>query len=246
MRPSNRERVALQSRAAGGYSDPVEKVNVRCYFATRPKLRDNTSHFPAWGFCQSIIVVLRASRHTYNDLQNAQQTMQDLIPLLQTLLWICFALVLILVFRPEIKLIREILAKRLKEGGVVEFGPFRMGELKAELNSVREDLQRVNDNVAKLFLTTMAPLMYVNLRKLASGNFGPYEMSKGLEGELYHLRDVGYITVESIKAIPKSGENLSDYVQVTETGKLFVELRGSVNLSKDERPKLSNSIKVEK
>jgi hypothetical protein len=172
--------------------------------------------------------------------------MKDLIPLLQTLLWICFAFVLILVFRPEIKLIREILAERLKRGGAVEFGPLRLGELKAELNSVREDLERVNDRVAKLFLTTMAPLMYVNLSKLASGNFGPYEMSKGLERELYHLRDIGYVTIESIKAIPESGENLSDYVQVTETGILFVELRGSVNLSKHERFKVSNSSKVER
>jgi hypothetical protein len=71
--------------------------------------------------------------------------------------------------------------------------------------------------------------MYVNLKKLASGNFGQYEISKGLERELYHLRDIGYIKVTSIKAIPKSGENLSDHIEVTETGKMFVELRESVH-----------------
>jgi hypothetical protein len=42
--------------------------------------------------------------------------------------------------------------------------------------------------------------MYVNLRKLASGAFGPYEMSAGLERELYH-------------------------VSITEAGRQFVALR---------------------
>ena len=162
--------------------------------------------------------------------------MKDFIPLFQTLLWICFALFLILIFRPEINLFRKILAERLKTGSSVELGPIKLGELKAELNSMREELELLNDRVAKLFLTTMAPLMYVNLRKLASGNFGAYEMSKGLEQELYHLRDIGYVEVESIKAVPKSGDNLSDYVRITETGKMFVELRASVNLSRDAPP----------
>ncbi len=155
--------------------------------------------------------------------------MKDFVPLFQTLLWIGFALILILIFRPEIGLLRKVLASRLEGGSEVELGPIKIGKLEAQLSSVRKELSEVNEKITKLFLTTMAPLMYVNLKKLASGNFGSYEISKGLERELYHLRDIGYIKVSSIKAIPESGENLSHYVEVTGTGKMFVELRESVN-----------------
>ena len=155
--------------------------------------------------------------------------MKDFVPLVQTLLWIGFALILILIFRPEISLLRKVLASRLEGGSEVELGPIKIGKLEAQLSSVRKELSEVNEKIAKLFLTTMSPLMYVNLKKLASGNFGPYEISKGLERELYHLRDIGYISVTSIKSIPKSGESLSDHVEVTETGKMFVELREAVN-----------------
>ena len=154
--------------------------------------------------------------------------MTEFVPLFQTLLWILFALILILIFRPEIKLLRDVLEQRLRKGSSVEIGPIKIGELRAELDFVREGLNEVNEKVASLFLTTMAPPMYVNLKKLASGEFGPYEVSKGLERELYHLRDIGYIEVASIRAIPKSGTNLSDHVKVTGTGRMFVELRESL------------------
>jgi hypothetical protein len=77
--------------------------------------------------------------------------------------------------------------------------------------------------------------MYSNLKKLSSGKFGPYriEESSGLERELYHLRDIDYIRVNSIRALPRSGENLSDHVQITPIGKRFVELREAVRPSND-------------
>lgn len=67
--------------------------------------------------------------------------------------------------------------------------------------------------------------MYTNLKKLASGYFGPYEGTRALERELYHLRDIAYIEVDSIHAIPKTGLNLSEHVKITEAGKEFVDLR---------------------
>ena len=48
---------------------------------------------------------------------------------------------------------------------------------------------------------------------------------------MYHLRDIGYIKVESIEAIPKSGPNLSEYVIATPAGKDFVVLRDTVGRS---------------
>jgi hypothetical protein len=55
-------------------------------------------------------------------------------------------------------------------------------------------------------------------------------MNDDLKRELYHLRDIGYITVKAIRKIPENGTNLSDYVKITDTGKLFVNLRESMKL----------------
>lgn len=154
--------------------------------------------------------------------------MKDFIPLFQTSLWIILILIIVLIFRQEIALLRRVLFKRLEEGVAVELGPLKIGELRAELKSVRKDLEETNERISKLFLTTMAPMMYENLKKLATGHFGEYTMSKGLERELYHLRDLGYIDVPSIKGIPNNGPNLTEHVKVTSTGRLFVELRESV------------------
>jgi hypothetical protein len=74
----------------------------------------------------------------------------------------------------------------------------------------------------------MAAPMYLNLKKLASGNFGQYVMSGGLKRELYHLRDMGYIEVNVISAILDQGDNLSDHVVVTDIGHMYVQLRDSV------------------
>lgn len=151
--------------------------------------------------------------------------MKDFVPLFQTLLWVCLALGVVFIFRKEIALIRKVLANRLVHGASLELGPFKIGELREELDIVRRGLNNANEKISRLFLATISPSMYENLRKLASGRFGSYEMSNPLERELYHLRDVGYIKVESITRIPKHGTNLSDYVQITASGKQFVELR---------------------
>jgi hypothetical protein len=106
-----------------------------------------------------------------------------------------------------------------------------------ELKEVRGQIKELAEQVSELFLVTMAPSMYENLKKLASGNFGKYEMSGGLERELIHLRDIGYIEniwleniwLENIwlENIPDEGPNLSPYVTVTDVGRRFVHLRES-------------------
>lgn len=95
--------------------------------------------------------------------------------------------------------------------------------------------QKVDENeraITDLILSSMGPGAYFNLQKLATGKFGPYKKEHylGLETELYHLRNLGYIALNSDKArsifdIPKSGDELSDYFQVTPSGMNYIELR---------------------
>ncbi|MGR8932431.1 MAG: hypothetical protein ACU836_17540 [Gammaproteobacteria bacterium] len=151
--------------------------------------------------------------------------MEAYVPLFQTLLWILLITSLFIYFRSEIK-------KRLEQGGSFKIGPVELGEIKHEISTVRRDIKDMNIKVSDLFLSTMAPSMYKNLEKISTGHFGKYIKSKGLERELYHLRDIGYIEVESIKGIPDQGDDLSIYVSITETGKKFVTLRNNIENEK--------------
>lgn len=91
-------------------------------------------------------------------------------------------------------------------------------------------IRKTNERIDNLFYYTMSGPMYENLRKLAQGQFMTYEMSEGLKRELYYLRDTGFITItnksqRSIKQIPFKGDNLQQYVTVTDVGRRFVEMR---------------------
>ncbi len=151
--------------------------------------------------------------------------MKDYVPLIQTILWIFFSLAMIVFLRKEIKLILNSINDRLKSGSGFKIGPVEIGALKSKIDNVEKEVTNVNENVSKLFLITMAEPMYNNLEKIGTGSFGKYKFSKGLERELYHLRDIGYIDVESIQSIPKEGADLSQYVKVTDVGKEFIQLR---------------------
>jgi hypothetical protein len=154
--------------------------------------------------------------------------MNDYIPLFQTLLWVMFYATLVFYFRSSLHDLKEAIKKRLMNGGSVRIGPVELGELRNEVKTVRDGLSELNQTVSKLFLSTMSPKMYFNLKKLASGSFGPFVKSKGLERELYHLRDIGYIDIESITKLPEEGTNLSTFVTITDMGVRFVQLRESL------------------
>lgn len=110
----------------------------------------------------------------------------------------------------------------------MRIGPVEVGELREEIASVRKGLSEINAKISGLFLATMSPAMYLNLKKLQQGNFGPYQKSKALERELHHLRNIGYVDIGAISMIPETGKLYSEYVKVTETGNSFVELRDMV------------------
>jgi hypothetical protein len=151
--------------------------------------------------------------------------MNEFISLAQTVLWIALILYLINRLLPQTEDIRKIISERLHSGSSVRVGPVQIGELKNQVEDVKERIGEVDQKIGRLFLTTMAPEMYRNLKKFQSGNFGPYKKEGGLRRELYHLRDIGYIKIDSISAIPREGEELSEFVSITPTGSQFIDLR---------------------
>lgn len=153
-----------------------------------------------------------------------------LVPLVQSLVWVAFIAWIFYYFREDLKLLRVELQRRIKSGEQIEFGPLRLQKVEEKVTNVEHDV-----NIAKQFLLSMSKPLYENLVKIASGNFGHFRMERGsgLQRELHHLRDIGYIDVLSIRNIPNEGSNLSDYVKITPIGKKFVELRES-SLSKKE------------
>ncbi|PZN85183.1 MAG: hypothetical protein DM484_01720 [Candidatus Methylumidiphilus alinenensis] len=80
---------------------------------------------------------------------------KELVPLLQTFLWIALILWLIKYFKFELKLLREVLVKRLESGSSFKAGPLEIGELKNQVESVRQDINEINQKIIELFLTTM-------------------------------------------------------------------------------------------
>ena len=147
-----------------------------------------------------------------------ENKVKDYLPLIQTFLWVALILFGVLVFRKP-------LVERIKEGASLKIGPVEFGALEKKVDDVKKEVSDLSDKVANVFLFAMPDSMYANLKKLGSGRFGKFEMSMGLERELYHLRDMGYIQVGSIRAIPHEGDNLSDHVRITGIGQRFLELR---------------------
>ena len=162
--------------------------------------------------------------------EHVSSATRDFVPLLQTLLWIGFFTGLAVVLRREIKLIRQTLAQRLERGVAFELGPVKIGELKQQIASVQYSLSETDARMRQLILLTISKPMFENLKKIVNKDFKDYEMTGGLKRELYHLRDIGYVEIDSIAAIPPRGDNLMTYVRPTETGELFVRLRGEAGL----------------
>lgn len=145
-----------------------------------------------------------------------------LIPVLQSLVWGGLIAWLVFYFRRDIQLLRSELERRIKAGAQLELGPLKLEKIEQRIASAEKNI-----NITKQFLMSMSEPMYFNLKKLADGQFGDYHMEpgSGLQRELYHLRDIGYIEVKSIRNIPVSGTKLGNHVTVTPIGKKFVELR---------------------
>lgn len=105
---------------------------------------------------------------------------------------------------------------------------------RVKLKVLQKKTSENEEAIIDLILGSMGDETYENFKKFArSEGFGPYkkEHHKGLETELYHLRNLGYIKLKEkfhkipIFDLPESDSQLSDYFLVTETGKKYIELR---------------------
>ena len=102
-----------------------------------------------------------------------------------------------------------------------------------QLEVLQKKISENEQAIVDLILLSMGRDAYYNLTKLTrSHGFGPYEKEHfmGLETELYHLRNLGYVDLNKEKArsiydIPESGDQLSDYISVTSDGRKYIELR---------------------
>jgi len=158
--------------------------------------------------------------------------LEHLVPLLQTLSWIALILILAIRYRNETHRILETMITRIERGSGLKIGPVEIERVESDIRKVNGKVSELSDLVDKQFLTAMGPDMYEKLKKIDAGRFGPFEFGEwsGLERELYFLRDIGYIQINSIREVKKigKGDNLSDFVRITETGRKFVELRESI------------------
>ena len=153
--------------------------------------------------------------------------MEPYVPLIQTGLWIAAFIGAAWIFRREIASLQRAVHERLRAGAPVKLAWLELGEVRTEVKTMRDQIDGLSQQVATLFLATMSPSMYMNLRKLESGRFGRFESSDGLKRELSHLRDLGYVEINGIRQLPATGEELTNYVSITPTGRDFVRLRES-------------------
>jgi len=96
---------------------------------------------------------------------------------------------------------------------------------RGELESLRHRLDETDKRTSDLVRLVLPREEFHTLRELAVRRFGPYALGGGLERELRHLRQLGYVDVPSIGAIPRHGGELAEAVRVTPSGERFVELR---------------------
>jgi hypothetical protein len=106
---------------------------------------------------------------------------------------------------------------------------------KVSLEKLEYKIDESQKAIVELILWSMGPNAYKNLKKFAARPQGYLEYKKphyeGLETELYHLRNLGYVElkkdtpVQSIYEIPAEGPRLSDYIEITERGRKYIELR---------------------
>lgn len=101
-----------------------------------------------------------------------------------------------------------------------------------EWQRVKAETDRNSELISRFIFLLMPMGTYRNLRKIASGNFGKFKMPNDMKQQLRYLRDNGFITVRcAVGDLPTEGEQLSDYVDATESGRIFIEIRDKLQSS---------------
>lgn len=170
-----------------------------------------------------------------------------LIPLIQSLLWIMLISSLIYYFRKDIQLLRGAIQQRIEAGEPVKLGPLEFLErkvaivaeevevTKGEVNQKIELQEKSNDRkLLGIVNGMMSTDTYSKLKIFNSGNYGSFDNTSSLRRELRYLRQIGYITVRGrIHDLPSRGDDLSEYVTVTDAGRNFVDFREEYEAEKD-------------
>jgi hypothetical protein len=115
--------------------------------------------------------------------------------------------------------------------------------LKIEIENLEGKLQEESRRLDQLFLLSMGKHAFNHMKKLAlPQGFGSFSVSPPFERELVYLENLGYIRYkEPLQGFDdfrriREGTNLSDYIGLTEQGKLYLELRGELERrNKNER-----------
>jgi hypothetical protein len=107
----------------------------------------------------------------------------------------------------------------------------------AKFEFLERQLKEQSDRIDALFLASMGNYAFVQLNKFElDKGFGPFTMSSAFARELSHLENLGYIQYRKRDGVNglddlwriKQGSNLSDYIELTVSGKEFLDLRNSL------------------
>jgi hypothetical protein len=93
---------------------------------------------------------------------------------------------------------------------------------------LRTEMSEVLSKVDRLFALTMSESLYETLSSIAGNTPKKFTLDENLRRQLYYLADIGYIEFSPIAPLKEAGEDLRDHVNVTKTGKDFLELRPRV------------------
>lgn len=106
---------------------------------------------------------------------------------------------------------------------------------------VKDESQRIDN----LFFLSIGDKLLTHMRKLNHPTgYGKFFVGTALPRELEQLENLGYIRFRGkLKGLDdfqkqlnfKEGDNLSDYVELTDAGKLFLRLRDQSQTKRDER-----------
>lgn len=89
-------------------------------------------------------------------------------------------------------------------------------EIESQISDLGERFER---------LFKLPPTAFANLCKFASGRFGPFELNPVFCSELQLLQDSRFLTPATLSNIPQRGDNLSQYLWITQEGLDFIALR---------------------
>ena len=121
----------------------------------------------------------------------------------------------------------------------------RIEGLGAKLEFVEKQLSDQSRRIDELYLLSIGGNAFNHLRKLASPHgYGSFYVGSALPRELEYLENLGFVRFkEPLQGLDdflrdfngKEGTNLSDQVELTEAGKMFVDLREAASRATSKR-----------